>query len=341
MSNPGLQQNIAQLAKHLDGTVRGDESVVVKGVNSLQDAQPHEITFITTLAFVQQWADSKAAAAIVSSSVDHDHDFEDGRPVIVVKNVELALITILELFQEPEPVPEVGIHPTAWVHEEATIHGTARIGPHVSVDRGAHIDQDVVLHPGVRIYPEVSIGAGSVLHGNCVIRTRSEIGKKVILHSNVSIGTDGFGYRPSPDGAGLAKMPHLGNVRLEDEVEIGSNSSVDRGKFGSTVLGAGTKIDSLCHIGHNCIIGRFCVIAGQTGIAGSVQLGDFVQVGGGVSISDNLKVGDGVKIGGGSGVMKDLEAGNSYLGYPTDLAVNALRQWAAVRKLPDKIRRLS
>jgi len=167
------------------------------------------------------------------------------------------------------------------------------------------------------------------------------IGRGVILHQNVSIGADGFGYRPDPTGRGLLKVPHIGNVILEDGVEIGSNSCVDRAKFGSTIVGAGTKIDNICQIAHNCRIGRCCVIAGCAGISGSVTIGDGVQMGGMVGIIDHINIGSGARLGAMCFVMRDIPAGQSVLGYPADDGQTVLRQWASVRKLPGLLRPLS
>jgi UDP-3-O-[3-hydroxymyristoyl] glucosamine N-acyltransferase len=251
------------------------------------------------------------------------------------------MIGLLEMFFVPEPVPALGVHPSAVVDPTATLGAQVRIGPHVSIAAGASIGDGVVLHAGVRIYEYVAIGAGTVVHANTVIRHRCRIGKSVILHQNVSIGADGFGYRPDPKSATLLKVPHLGNVVLEDGVEIGANTGVDRGKFGSTIIGAGTKVDNLVQIGHNVRIGRCCVIAGCVGISGSVQIGDGVQVGGAAGFIDHVQVGDRAKIGAMTLVTKDMPPGATWLGLPADEAQATLRQWASVRKLPELIRRLT
>jgi len=197
-----------------------------------------------------------------------------------------------------------------------------------------------VIHAGVRVYPNVKIGDGTVIHANTVIRHDCVIGRGVILHQNVSIGADGFGYRPAPNGAGLLKVPHIGNVIIEDGVEIGANTCVDRGKFGSTIIGAGTKIDNLCQIAHNCRIGRCCLIAGHVGIAGSVTIGDGTQMAGQVGVIDHIQIGKGVKIGARGAVFSDIADGAVVLGYPADDGRAVLRQWVAIRKLPDLLRKM-
>jgi UDP-3-O-[3-hydroxymyristoyl] glucosamine N-acyltransferase len=228
----------------------------------------------------------------------------------------------------------------AWVHPDARLGAGVRIGPHASVDRGAQIGDNVVLQPGVRIHADVIVGADSILHANTVVRHECVIGRRVILHQNVAIGADGFGYRPAPGGRGLLKMPHIGNVVIEDDVEIGANTCVDRGKFGSTVIGTGSKIDNLCQIAHNVRMGRCCVIAACAAIGGSVVFGDGVLMGGGVGVRDHVTLGSGAKIGGGSIVYSDVPAGASWAGFPADEAGLVKRQWVALKRLPELLRRL-
>jgi UDP-3-O-[3-hydroxymyristoyl] glucosamine N-acyltransferase len=334
---------VGEIAQRLGGSLRGEGDFAVKSINALSDAGPDDITFITTAEYARQWPQSKAAAAIVSASLEQEmaRHAVDRRPLIFVDDAERGGISLLEMFQKPEPVPDLGVHSSAIVHSTAHLGRKVRIGPHVTVDCRATIGNDVVLHAGVRIYADVSIGDDSILHANTVVRHGCTIGRDVILHQNVSIGADGFGYRPLPGGAGLSKVPHIGTVIIEDGVEIGANSCVDRAKFGATIVGAGTKIDNLCQIAHNCRIGRYCVIAGQTGIAGSVIVGDGVQIGGQVGIIDHLTIGAGVKIGARAVVLQSIPAGESWTGYPAGELGSVLRQWAGIRKLPELLRRLS
>lgn len=338
-----LTYTAAELADRLGGRLRGPGDVVINGVNSLADADSSQITFITSASYARQWDRSKAAAALVTQGIEPGQTDEraDGRPLIFVADAEVGMIRLLELFDRLEDLPEVGIHPTAVIDASARMGKSVRIGPHVSVDANSSIGEGVSLYGGVRIYANVSIGQGSILHSNVVIRERCQIGRGVILHQNVSIGADGFGYRPDPNGSGLLKIPHIGNVILEDGVEIGANSCVDRGKFGSTVIGAGTKIDNLCQIAHNCRVGRCCVIAGCAGIAGSVIIGDGVQLGAAVGVVDHITIGSGARLGAMTFVTRDIPAGQNTLGYPAEEAQAVLRQWASVRKLPALLKRLS
>jgi UDP-3-O-[3-hydroxymyristoyl] glucosamine N-acyltransferase len=332
---------VAELAERLGGKLLGPEGVVIRGVAAIDDAGPDRITFITDARYARGWNRSEAGAAIVSQDLELDDDgSRGGRPVIVVADAEQAMIAVLGLFAPLETPPDVGIHPHAWVHETAEIGECVRIGPHVSVDRDAFLGDGVVLYPGVRIYAGVRVDSGSVLHANVVVRQRCTIGRQVILHQGVAIGGEGFGYRPDPSGSGLVRVPHIGTVVIEDGVEIGSNACVDRAKFGATVIGAGTKIDNLVHIAHNVRIGRCCLIAGQVGFSGSVTVGDGVVMAGQVGIADHICIGDRVVLGAQSGVMNDIPAGETWLGYPASPARDALRQWSAVRKLPELLRRL-
>ncbi|MCL4166323.1 UNVERIFIED_CONTAM: hypothetical protein GTU68_048792, partial [Idotea baltica] len=172
-----------------------------------------------------------------------------------------------------------------------------------------------------------------IVWSGTVIRERTVIGAYCIFHTNVSIGADGFGYRPSDDGRGLVKIPQIGNVVIGNGVEIGANSCVDRGKFSSTIIGDGCKIDNLVQIAHNCVMGRSCIMAGHSGLAGSVTLGDGVIIGGSASIKDHTTIHSGATIGAGSGVMGDVEAGKIMLGYPATESREMLKQWVALRKL--------
>jgi UDP-3-O-[3-hydroxymyristoyl] glucosamine N-acyltransferase len=277
------------------------------------------------------WEASRACAAIVDEKLKLEPG--ENRALIRVKNADLAMAKLLEVFDPGPPKFDIDIHPTAVVHETTSIGKNSKIGAGCYVGRDVVIGDDVVLYPNVSIFDECKIGNGTIVWSGTVIRERCEIGNYCIFHTNVSIGADGFGYRPSEDGRGLVKIPQIGNVVIGNGVEIGANSCVDRGKFSSTIIGDGCKIDNLVQIAHNCVLGRSCIMAGSSGLAGSVTLGDGVIIGGGSSIKDHVTIHSGAVVGGASGVMNDIPAGKTYLGLPAHEAKETLRQWLALRKL--------
>lgn len=322
---------ISEINKLLEGEVHGGFDGIITGPEQLEKAENHHITFIGNSKYARLWEKSKAGAAVIDEKLNMEPG--EGRTLIKVKNADLAMAKILELFAPESPVFEIDIHPSAVVHD------SVRIGNGVKIGAGSYVGKDVILSDGVIIYPNVSIfdntkiGQNTVIWSGTVVRERTEIGRDCIFHTNVSIGADGFGYRPSEDGRGLVKIPQIGNVVIGNGVEIGANSTVDRGKFSSTIIGDGCKIDNLVQIAHNCVLGRSCIMAGSSGLAGSVTLGDGVIVGGSASIKDHTTIHSGAKIGGGSGVMNDVPAGKSVLGYPATDSKEMFKQWIALRKL--------
>ena len=315
----------------INGEVVGETAQQITGLEQISKAKSNHATFIGNRKFAAMWKDSKASLAIVNDNLD----LEPGknRVLIKVKNADLAMAKLLETFTPALPHFETDIHPAA------TIDPSAKIGEGSKVGAGCYIGKDVVLGKNVIIYANVTIlddttiGDHTTVWPGTVIRERSVIGSHCIFHNNVSIGADGFGYRPSDDGRGLVKIPHIGNVVIGNGVEIGANSCVDRGKFSSTILGDGCKIDNLVQIAHNCVLGRSCIMAGSSGLAGSVTLGDGVVIGGSASIKDHTTIHSGATVGAGSGVMNDVPAGKTVLGYPAVDSREMLKQWVALRKL--------
>lgn len=324
------------MSAKVSGTLVGDVSVVISGIEQIEIAGSNQLTFIGGKKYIPLWENSKASAALVNEELDIMPG--PGRALIRVRNADLAMAEVLALFKLPTPSAAPGIHPRAIVDATAVIGDGASIGAGCFVGPNVQIGAGTILYPNVTVLDGTVIGAQCILWSGVVIRDRCRIGNGCILQIGVSIGGDGFGYCPSSDGRSLVKIPHIGSVVLGDGVEIGANSCVDRGKFSATTIGAGTKIDNLVQIGHNCQIGRCCVIAACTGVAGSVTMGDGVMVGGCVAIKDHTTIGRGARIGGGSGVAADVAAGQTVVGYPADDQRQAMRQWAAIRKLPDLIR---
>lgn len=323
--------SITEINTILNGELVGNTNHEIHGPEELEKAQAKHITFIGSSKYVKLWADSKASAAVVTDTLEVEPG--DGRAIIKVKNADLAMAKILELYEPPTPHFEVDIHPTAVIDPSAKIGNGCKIGANSYVGKDVVLEDGVILYPNVCVFDETIIGQRTVVWSGTVIRERCVIGSNCIFHVNVSIGADGFGYRPSDDGRGLTKIPQIGNVIIGHFVEIGANSCVDRAKFSSTIVGDGCKIDNQVQIAHNSVMGRFCIMAGHSGLAGSVTLGDGVIIGGSASIKDHTKIDSGATVGAGSGVMNNVPAGQTVLGYPAQEAKAMLKQWVAMRRL--------
>jgi len=323
--------SIQEINTILNGELVGDTSQRIDGLEQLKNAQPNQMTFIGSIKYERLWDSSKASAAIVNENIRIEPG--EGRAFIKVKNADLAMAKLLEEFDPGPPQFEIDIHPTAVIHKSASIGKGVKIGANCYVGKNVVLADGVVLYPNVSIFDDTTVGPQTIIWSGTVIRERTEIGAQCIFHTNVSIGADGFGYRPSDDGRGLVKIPQIGNVIIGNLVEIGSNSCVDRGKFSSTIIGDGCKIDNLVQIGHNSVMGRFCIMAGHSGLAGSVTLGDGVMIGGSASIKDHTVIESGAVVGAGSGVMNDVAAGKTVLGYPACDSREMLKQWVALRRL--------
>ena len=322
---------ILEINELLQGELIGHTDQQIIGPEDLEKSTEEHITFIGSSKYIKLWATSKASAAIVSEKFTVEPG--EGKALIKVKNADLAMATLLEAFNPPPPHMEEAIHPTAAVHPSATIGKGCKVGAGCYVGKNVVLGAGVTLYPNVTIFDETTIGAQTIIWSGTVIRERCKIGMQCIFHNNVSIGADGFGYRPAPDGQGLVKIPQIGNVIIGHQVEIGANSCVDRGKFSSTVIGDGCKIDNLVQIGHNSVMGRACIMAGHSGLAGSVTLGDGVIIGGSASIKDHTTIESGAIVGAGSGVMNNVPAGQTVLGYPAQPARDMLKQWVAMKKI--------
>ena len=320
---------VEEIASAIDGELVGSCSQIIKGPEQIEKAQKEHITFIGHKKYTRFWNTSEASVAIINENIDLAS--QPGKALIKVKNADLAMALVLEMFEPDAPSFSIDIHPTAVIDASVIVGEGSKIGANTYIGKNVILGKNVTIYPNVSIFDDSKIGDGTVIWSGTVIRERSEIGKHCIFHNNVSIGADGFGYRPS--ASGLTKIPHIGNVIIQDYVEIGANSCVDRGKFSSTILGYGCKIDNLVQIGHNSVLGKFCIMAGNSGLAGSVTLGDGVVIGGSASIKDHTTIHSGATIGAGSGVIGDVAAGKTVIGYPATDAREMMKQWVALRKL--------
>ena len=322
--------SIQEINDVLKGTIIGSTSLKITAPEQLELAGASDISFIGDKKYEKFWETSKACAAVVNEDISIEPG--ENKAFIKVQNADLAMSQVLELFAPPTPLFSIDIHPTAIIDKTAIIGNGTRIGAGSYIGPKVQLGENVTIYPNVTILDECTIGKNTVIWSGTVVRERCHMGNDCIIHPNATIGADGFGFRPDPQ-RGLVKIPQIGNVILGNNVEIGANTCVDRGKFSSTVLGDGCKIDNLIQIGHNSKLGRFCIMAGQSGLAGSVTLGNGVLIGGSASITDHVTIGDGAIIGGGSGVTKDIPAGKTMLGYPAIEARDALKQWAILKRL--------
>lgn len=322
--------SIQEINDVLQGEIIGTTAHQITAPEQLETAKETEISFIGNKKYEKLWDNSKACVAVVNQDIAIEPG--ENRAFIKVKNADLAMSQVLNMFAPAPPVFSVDIHPTAVIDDSVAIGNGVRIGAGSYIGPNVVIGENTTIYPNVTILDECSIGKNTIIWSGTVIRERCHIGSHCILHPNCTIGADGFGFRPCPE-RGLVKIPQIGNVIIGNGVEIGANSCVDRGKFSSTVLGDGCKIDNLVQIGHNSKLGKFCIMAGNSGLAGSVTLGNGVIIGGSASIKDHTTIGDGAIVGAGSGVAGDIEAGKTVLGYPAIDARDALKQWAILKRM--------
>lgn len=324
------------LARTLGAEVFGSADAVVREVANLEFAGPEAITFIRDAKFAKMWSASKAGTGIIAAAAVTEEcrlATTSGRALLIVPDADMALIQLLGML-DARPEPRLaGIHPSAVIDASAKVDPTAHIGPHCVIGPESTIGRAVILRERVSIGSNCHIGDGCELYPNVVLYPRTVVGKNVVLHASVIVGSDGFGYRPSPTG--LVKIPHIGNVVIGDNVEIGANSCIDRSKFGSTLIGDGTKIDNLVQIGHGVIIGRSVILCAHVGLSGSVRVEDGAMLGGMVGVVDGRVIGKGAMIGGQSAVADDIPAGQRSFGTPAVPIRRAIAEKAFVSKLFD------
>ena len=322
----------AQIAERVRGEVLGDGSTPLTGFASADHARAGDLTFADKPEYFAAAEQSAAAAILVPGG------FSSTKKVLIrVPNPRVAVARLLPVFFPPDQQPQ-GIHPSASIDPSARVDATAHIGPHCVIGARVQIGARSVLMGGNHIGRDSSLGEDVCLFPNVVIYPRTVIGQRVVIHAGTVIGSDGYGY--CFDEGRHRKVLQVGNVIIHDDVEIGANAAIDRAALGSTVIGAGTKIDNLVHVAHNVVMGRHCLIMGQAGFAGSTQLGDYVIVASQSGIAGHLKLGHQAMIGAKSGVMRDIPDGGKVLGIPAMPDKQAKRQMIAVQQLPDMIHRL-
>ncbi|HOG17063.1 MAG: UDP-3-O-acylglucosamine N-acyltransferase [Syntrophaceae bacterium PtaU1.Bin231] len=329
----GKRRTLEEIAGIVNGEILGDGSVGIDGIRPLQEAGANDLSFLANPRYKHQIATTKAGAILVGRNVR-----ADGKNLLIVPDPYQTLGVLMRLYYPPA-TREAGISPSAVVEEGAEVSAEATVLPHVYVARGARIMRRAVLHPGVYIGEEAVVGEDSILHPNVAVYRGCLIGKRVILHAGVIVGSDGFGF--AAPGTGNEKIPQIGIVQIDDDVEIGANTTIDRGTFGRTWIRRGAKIDNLVQVAHNVVIGENSIVAAQTGISGSARIGKGVLVGGQAGIVGHIAVGDGSMIAARSGIHKDVPPGSVVAGAPHKPHRDWLRTEACIAKLPELRRTLA
>ncbi|MDR7554026.1 MAG: UDP-3-O-(3-hydroxymyristoyl)glucosamine N-acyltransferase [Armatimonadota bacterium] len=324
---------LADLARLARAELSGPGDVEIDAVTELAHAHPAALVYVADLRRLPDAEASAAGALLVAADAPPVR-----KPALRAANIRAAFARVLAAFA---PVPAVGrgVHPTAVIAPDVRLGADVTVGPFVAIEPGVRIGPRTVLHAGVVVGAQAEIGADCVLYPGVVLYPRAVLGDRVVVHAGAVLGADGFGYAAAEEGA--LKIPHLGRVVVEDDVEIGANTCVDRATLGETRIGRGTKIDNLVQIGHNVTIGPGCLIVAQVGISGSVTIGAGAVLAGQVGVSDHVTIGAAARVGGKAGVTRDVPSGATVSGYPARDHREELRLQAALRRLPELLERVA
>jgi len=334
-----LSMTAAELAEATGGELIGDASISVRAIAPLDRAGPEELSFLSSARYAPLLEETGAGVVLVSPDLRETPGTPRAR--IVVPNPHEALLALIPRLYRPV------VHPTG-IHPAARVGRNVLVGDDVCIEAGAVVEDDVVIGERTWIATHSVVGAGTKIGDDCQIHSQvtiyphARLGNRVVVHSGVRLGADGFGYVQKVVAGQPAhvKIPHIGRVIIGNDVEIGANSTIDRGSVDDTVIGAGTKIDNLVHVGHNVRVGKLCLLLAQVGIAGSTRIEDGAVIAGQVGISGHLTIGAGAQIGAQAGVISDVPAGETWSGYPARPHKESLRASAAFLKLPELLKRI-
>lgn len=327
-----MAHTLSELAGLLGLSMQGPD-LVIQRLAGLESAGAEELSFLAGAKHLPQLRRTKAGAVIVPAEFASEVD-----SALISANPSLDFTRALRLYAVPQGRFS-GRSEAAWVHPEARVDSSTTLYPFVFVGQGAEIGKDCRLFSGVYVGEDCRVGERVTIYPNAVLMSGTVVGDDVIIHPGAVLGSDGFGYAPGPRG--LEKVPQVGNLVIENHVEIGANTTIDRATLGTTRVGAGTKIDNLVQIGHNVEVGPHCILVSQVGIAGSSKLGERVTLAGQVGVADHLNLGDGCRVGAQAGVNRSLAGGQDYLGSPAVEAGKFLRVAATWNRLPDMVKRLA
>lgn len=322
-----MEKSLSELAAFTNSMLKGNGDIKINGVNSLENASEHQLTFLANPKYGKQLQTTKAAAVIIPDGI------EISKPALVSKNPYADFVKILTLFAPAIPMPAPGIHPSAIVDPKAIIEKDVAIGPLCVVEANARIGAGTKLAAQTYIGANVVIGKDCIIYPQVIIREECTLGDRVILQPGVVIGGDGFGF--APVAGRYHKIPQIGKVIIGHDVEIGANTTIDRAALNATQVCDGAKIDNLVMIAHNVVIGEHTAIAAQTGLSGSTRIGRHVMIAGQVGTVGHIEVGDNVIIGAQSGVTKNIPDGSIIKGYPAKPQSQYMRELAEIGKISD------
>lgn len=324
-----MEVTLKEIAAVVGGAVDGDETLKVSRFAKIEEARSGDLSFLSNPKYEHFVYTTNATALLVSE------DFAPTEPhncaFIRVGNPYMALASLMEMVDKMRPQPQ-GIEPQSYIAEGVEKPEGLYVGAFAYIGRGVKLGQNVKIYPQAYIGDGCEIGDETIIRAGVKIYEGCHIGKRCIIHSGVVIGADGFGFAPGQDG--YSKIPQIGNVVIEDDVEVGANTTIDRATFGSTVVGHGTKLDNLMQVAHNVVIGKHNVFASQTGIAGSTHIGDWNRVGGQCGFAGHIKVGNNNEFGAQSGIPNNVGDNNRLMGYPAVNASEFARSLVYVRRLP-------
>ncbi len=327
----------SQIAAIVNGTIEGNPYATVDNFGKIEEATSGQLAFLANPKYEEHLYTTRASVIIINASQELKQTID--ATLIRVPDAYSAFATLLATYQQLQNQQLTGIEQPSFIHDTATVGENVFVGAFAYIGKNASIGNEVKIFPQAFIGDNVAIGDGTIIMPGVKIYHDCKLGKNITVHASTVIGSDGFGFAPQPDGS-FKKVPQIGNVIIEDGVEIGSNTSIDRATIGSTIIRTGAKIDNLVQIAHNVEVGSNTVIAAQSGISGSTKLGKGVMIGGQVGIVGHLQIGDGARVNAQSGVSKSIEPGKAVTGSPAFDYTSALRSQAMARKLPDMVKRL-
>ncbi|MDO8581084.1 MAG: UDP-3-O-(3-hydroxymyristoyl)glucosamine N-acyltransferase [Candidatus Omnitrophota bacterium] len=328
-----MQKTLSQIAQIVKGEVVGDENLIITGLSGIQEAQSGDLTFIENEKYLPLVQHTKASALITP------RHFEcPGKSIVRTENPTLAFSALIGVFVKPELSLFKGIHPTALIGKKVDLGQNVTVGPYTVIEDHGRIGENTVISGGCYVGHHTTIGNNCLLYPHVSVREYTQIGDRVMIHSGSVIGSDGFGY--TQVNGKHQKIPQIGIVLIEDDVEIGANVTIDRARINKTVIGRGTKIDNLVQIAHNVIVGEDCIIISQVGISGSVNIGKGVILAGQVGIAGHLSIGEGAIIAAKSGIHKSVPPHTQIFGYPGQPMDKARKINACIQRLPDYVKKI-